>query len=120
MSAKTWKQKVDLEKNKVDNEIEFFKMKRIYKSKTSGSWKDKVIRDNASGCYHVMGKDTTGKTAWYFISVSKNKISKFLRHKQGDSYDLKDYGEVIASGYGDEVPDDVKSMLKEKYDFDNF
>ncbi len=81
---------------------------------------DHLIRSRSDLCYQVMGKDSTGETAWYFILVDKEKKEQFLAHKQGDSYDLADYGKIIASGYGNEVPDDVKEMLKEKYGFDNF
>jgi hypothetical protein len=81
---------------------------------------DHLIRSRSDLCYQVMGKDTTGRIAWYFILIDKEKKEQFLEHKQGDSYDLADYGKIIASGYGDTVPDDVKAMLKEKYGFDNF
>lgn len=81
---------------------------------------DHLIRSRSDMCYQVMGKDTTGRTAWYFVLVDKEKKDQFLGHKPGDSYDLADYGKIIASGYGEEVPDDVKEMLKEKYGFDNF
>lgn len=81
---------------------------------------DHLIRSRSDLCFQVMGRDSTDRTAWYFILVDKEKKEQFLAHKPGDSYDLADYGKIIASGYGDEVPDDVKEMLKEKYGFDNF
>ncbi len=84
------------------------------------SFMDHLIRSRSDLCYQVMGKDTTNRTAWYFILVDKDKKEQFLGHKPGDSYDLADYGKIVASGYGDEVPEDVKEMLKEKYGFDNF
>jgi hypothetical protein len=78
------------------------------------------IKNNSDLCYQVMGKDTTGRVAWYFILVDKDKKEEFLEHRQGDSYDLADYGKIVASGYGEEVPDHVKDMLRNKYGFDNF
>lgn len=81
---------------------------------------DHLIKSRADMCYQVMGRDITGRVAWYFILADKEKREQFLAHKPGDSYDLADYGKVIASGYGEEVPQDVKDMLKEKYGFDNF
>lgn len=89
-------------------------------SRDKNSFMDHLIRSRSDLCYQVMGKDTTNRTAWYFVLVDKEKKEQFLNHKPGDSYDLADYGKIIASGYGDEVPDDVKEMLKEKYGFDNF
>lgn len=34
---------------------------------------------------------------------------------RGGEFDLNDYGNIIASGYGKEPSADVKVMLKEKY-----
>jgi hypothetical protein len=89
-------------------------------ARDKNNFMDHLIRSRSDLCYQVMGKDTTGRVAWYFILVDKEKKEQFLAHKQGDSYDLADYGKIIASGYGEVVPDDVKEMLKEKYGFDNF
>lgn len=84
------------------------------------NYKDYCISLFSDDCYQVMGRDTTGKVAWYFILVDPDKIDAFLKHKQGASYDLADYGFVIASGYGESVPDDVKNELEHKYGFNNF
>jgi hypothetical protein len=89
-------------------------------SREKNNFMDHLIRSRSDLCFQVMGRDTTGRIAWYFILVDKEKKEQFLAHKQGDSYDLADYGKIITSGYGEIVPDDVKEMLKEKYGFDNF
>ena len=89
-------------------------------ARDKNNFMDHLIRSRSDMCFQVMGKDTTGRTAWYFVLIDKEKKEQFLAHKPGDSYDLADYGKIIASGYGEEVPDDVKEMLKEKYGFDNF
>ena len=81
---------------------------------------DHLIKSRTDLCFQVMGKDSTGRNAWYFILVDKDKKESFLKHEPGDSYDLADYGKIVSSGYGDEVPEDVKQMLGEKYGFDNF
>jgi len=89
-------------------------------NRDKNNFMDHLIKSRSDLCYQVMGKDITGETAWYFILVDKEKKEQFLGHKVGDNYDLADYGKIIASGYGETVPDDVKEMLKEKYGFDNF
>ncbi|MDX1949776.1 MAG: hypothetical protein SFT90_04680 [Rickettsiales bacterium] len=84
------------------------------------SFMDHLINSRGDLCYKVTGRDITGRNAWYFILVDKEKKDAFLKHKSGDSYNLEDYGKIIISGYGDSVPPDVQEMLKEKYGFDNF
>ena len=94
--------------------------KSSHLERDKNSFSDHIIRSRNDMCYKVMGRDSTGRIAWYFILLDKDKKEKFLQHKKGDSYDLLDYGKIIASGYGEEVPEDVKELLKEKYGFDNF
>lgn len=79
-----------------------------------------IIRLLSSLVYQVMGRDTTGRTAWYFILTSPEMKVSFLMHQQGDNYDLADYGFIVESGYGSEVPDYTKKRLKKMYGFDNF
>lgn len=86
----------------------------------SNSWMDEHIDRNGDRVYKVTGRDITGRTAWYFILVDVGKKQRFLEHKNGDSYNLEDYGKIIISGYGDSIPLDVQEMLREKYGFDNF
>lgn len=82
--------------------------------------KDKLIISRKDDCFKVSGVDITGRQAWYFVLIHSHKKRAFLNHKKGDSYNLEDYGEIIMSGYGDEVPDEIKAFLKEKYSFDQF
>lgn len=81
---------------------------------------DHLISTRGDMCYKVVGRDITGEIAWYYVLVDKDKKDAFLKHKPGDSYNIEDYGKIITSGYGEEVPEDVQEMLKEKYGFDNF
>jgi preprotein translocase subunit SecA len=81
---------------------------------------DEYIRANSGHCYQVTGKDSTGQVAWYFVLVDPDKKEAFLEHIQGDSYDIADYGRIIASGYGETIPESVQQHLRDKYGFDNF
>ncbi|MBP6731686.1 MAG: hypothetical protein KA149_06495, partial [Chitinophagales bacterium] len=84
------------------------------------SYYDYCIKLLSDDCYQVMGKDTSGQTAWYFVLVDPDKVVSFTKHKQGDSYDLKNYGVIVRAGYGESVPEKVQKELKDKYGFDNF
>lgn len=85
-------------------------------------WTEKINRDKmAQSCYKVVGRDSTGREAYYFVYIKDEaKRNAFLKHKVGDTYNLEDYGEVVYSAYGTRVPKDVREMLAKKYGFDNF
>lgn len=80
---------------------------------------DTTIKLKADMCYKVVGRDSTGREAYYFVLIDKDKKQDFLRHKVGDNYNLEDYGKIVYSAYGTKVPKYIKEMLKEKYGFDN-
>ena len=89
-------------------------------AKDKKSFMDHLISSRGDLCYKIVGRDITGEIAWYYVLVDKDRKDAFLKHKPGDSYNIEDYGKIISSGYGEEVPEDVQKMLKEKYGFDNF
>lgn len=68
-----------------------------------------------SRIFKVTGRDITGRAAWYFVLIDEDKIPNFLSHKEGDAYNIEEYGRIIISGYGEEVPSEVI----EKYGFNN-
>ena len=67
----------------------------------------------------LKAKDTTGKWAYYFVLVEPESEYNFLKAIEGDgTIDLKDYGTVISSCYGEKPTEEVKLYLKEMYRFD--
>ncbi len=78
---------------------------------------DKIVSSKSEFIYKVNATDSTGRRAFYYILVDKLKLKEFLAMKPDGRYDLADFGQILASGYGDEPSDDVKAILKEKYGF---
>lgn len=68
--------------------------------------------------HRFRAQDKSGKKAQYFVLMEKAKEPEFLKavKKSGD-IDLKQFGRVIASFYGDKPPAEVTKLLSEKYGF---
>jgi hypothetical protein len=81
---------------------------------------NQMIRNNLDRVYKVTGVDVTGRNAWYFVLIENTKRNLFLARKPSDSYNLEDYGQIITSGYGEQVPIEVQELLRDKYNFTNF
>ena len=83
------------------------------------SFVDRVVAASQSEYfYKVNATDSTGRRAFYYILVDRLKIKSFLSLQPDGHYDLADYGEIIASGYGEEPSVEAKRLLKKKYGFD--
>jgi hypothetical protein len=69
--------------------------------------------------HRIRAQDKTGKWAQYFLLMEAAREPAFLKaaKSQGD-IDLKQFGVVIASFYGDTPPADVKKLMREKYAFE--
>ncbi|TAE82146.1 MAG: hypothetical protein EAZ74_04260 [Alphaproteobacteria bacterium] len=84
-----------------------------------GSFVDKIIAKKGHLIHKLKAKDSTGRWAYYFVLVEQTREQAFLAALESNqSIDLLDYGKVVASNYGEEPSDEVKAMLKEKYNFD--
>ena len=57
-----------------------------------------------------------GRPAWYFIKLSPMEYAQYKKALRTGSLDLKEFGEIILSGWGEEAPEDVKKDMQKRYD----
>ena len=71
--------------------------------------------DTKERIYLVRGKDR-GKPAWHYVLVDKHVLGLFLKKtKGGGSLDVKDFGAVLRSGWGQNPPTGtIDQILKEE------
>jgi len=81
------------------------------------SFVGKYIKSGAIPIHLIRCKDTSGRECYHFLMCSQEKI-KALKAVIAGSFDLKDYGKVIASGFGNTPSESTKKMLKDEYNFD--
>lgn len=68
--------------------------------------------------HKLKAKDTTGRWAYYFVRVNPKRESDFLTAIEGDgTVDLEEYGQVIASCYGEEPTREIRELLFDNYGF---
>jgi len=83
------------------------------------SFMDRLIARRGHLIHKLKAKDTTGRWAYYFVLVMQDRESEFLTAIEGDgTLDLEDYGKVVASCYGEEPNEEIRSYLLEKYGFE--
>jgi hypothetical protein len=81
--------------------------------------KDVYIANNGHNVHKLKAKDSTGRWAYYFVLVEPENEEQFIAALESNkSIDLEEYGQVVASNYGEKPSDDIRDFLKKKYDFD--
>ena len=83
------------------------------------SFLNKVIGSRGHLLYTLKGTDAeSGRKAYWFLLVDPPKLGKFEKALETGTFNLEDYGKIIESGFGEEIPQWVKDKLKEEYGFD--
>lgn len=58
------------------------------------------------------------RSAWFYINIDSGKERKFKHCIESKAnVDLKDWGEIVESGYGKSPPDYIKEKMKRLYSF---
>lgn len=64
----------------------------------------------------VRACDHSGHRAYYFLQLDPLKAPQFEKAlAAGRCLDLECYGDILASGYGEEVPESVLARMKRDY-----
>lgn len=74
-------------------------------------------RLRSRGIYLVRGKDSTGRSAWYYLRVCKKSPLLFERDARKGQIQLADYGEILCSGYGENPPESAVRDMRENWGF---
>ena len=73
-------------------------------------------QDPSQRIYLVRGKDK-GRPAWHYVFVERHLLGLFLKHSNGGSLDVADFGDVLKSGWGKNPPEDtIDNILKTRVD----
>jgi hypothetical protein len=65
----------------------------------------------------VRGKDTHGRTAWYYVLVDRVKRDSFKGKAGVPFLRLTDYGQILHSGFGANPPESIIQLMEEEYGF---
>lgn len=71
------------------------------------------VAKNRLDCFFlVRGKGPEGEAVWHYVLVQKTLRSKFLSAIKTGQLDVKDYGQVVSSGWGEPSDADKEEALK--------
>lgn len=94
---------------------DFASQKGVQKSRKNAAGFAEGVRKKRSDCvYLVRGKDKN-RPAWHYVLVDKVKKEMFLAAAKSGSLDVKDYGEILYSGWGENPPEDIRKKIDEEY-----
>nr|CAD2201388.1 unnamed protein product [Meloidogyne enterolobii] len=75
----------------------------------------KEASQDLSDFIHVVRGTDSDRSAWYYVLVDKDKEEAFLEKSRTGSMDVKDYGKVLYSGWGEDPPQKIIDKVVKKY-----
>lgn len=77
-----------------------------------------LLKSHNSGLIYLIsaGEKNTGMPAWWYVKIeSRQKLPIFLADARKKAINFGDYGAVLYSGWGTEVPEDIKRKVAEEF-----
>lgn len=65
------------------------------------------------------GKRENGNPFWAYLSIKPSKAKAFKEAQMRGNFFLEDHGTILLWGEGDDVPDDIKKEMEQRYKMDN-
>ena len=76
---------------------------------------ERLASEDNREAYLIKATDIGNRQAYYVLFLKPEMKDAFSALKPNDPADLNDYGTIVASGFGDLVPDNVKATLMTRY-----
>lgn len=68
----------------------------------------KDLSNHKKYMYKIQGKDSrSGRQSWWILRVFPQKLVIFSAIIAKGNLDMADYGDVLDSGFGDEIPPEI-------------
>lgn len=80
----------------------------------------KIIKNDYIGqhLFYIVMVDKQSSPAWFYVHVNKTKITAFKKALgQQVALNLKEWGDIVESGFGEASPEYIRLAMKQKYKF---
>lgn len=57
------------------------------------------------------------KPCWFYLRLTPEKLTAYERALQQGDFDIRDYGTILESDWGDYPPADVVAFMRDEYGF---
>jgi hypothetical protein len=78
------------------------------------SFVDSIAGNNGEKVFLVTGNEN-GRSAWYYVQVARKRLPYYENAIKDGNLDLRDFGDILNAGWGEEPPEEVACKMKELY-----
>ena len=88
------------------------------KSDKPASFVEKAVKGSSTPINLIRCKDKNGLDCYFFIMCEHNKVDAIMSDGKDGRVNLEEYGKVLESGWGKDPSEEIKQIMRDKYDFD--
>ena len=77
----------------------------------------KIVQERGGGIRFIRALEKN-IPCWFYLRVVDDKVSAYREKLKTGKMDIRDYGEILESDWGDYPPQDVIAFMKKEYNFD--
>lgn len=94
-----------------------YRLQHEQRPNDSDSFVSRLMKSRSDCIFLVKGKDSSNRPAWYYVLTPswKKKAMGAIRGTRG--LNLNDFGTILHSGYGEEPPVEMKTLMREQFGF---
>ena len=81
------------------------------------SYMQKIVQQRG-GAIRFIRAEEDGGMCWFYLRLAPEKLQAYEQALQQGDMDIRDYGSILDSDWGDYPPADVVRFMKDEYGFD--
>lgn len=81
------------------------------------NYMQKIVQERG-GSIRFIRAEEEGALCWFYLRVSPDRLQDYEQALRRGGMDIRDYGSILESDWGDYPPADVVRFMKDEYGFD--
>lgn len=74
----------------------------------------KIIAQDG-GAVRYLTATEAGQACWFYLRISEQHYSEYQQKLKQKAMNIRDYGEIVESGWGEYPPEDVIDRMKKQF-----
>lgn len=82
----------------------------------AATYMQKVLQERGGEIRFIRAEENGGQ-CWFYLRLTPEKLKDYETALQQGDMNIRDYGKILESDWGDYPPEDVVRFMKDEYDF---
>lgn len=81
------------------------------------SFLQKIVQERG-GAIRFIRAEENGTPCWFYLRLTPEKLAEYEAGLKAGDMNIRDFGKILESDWGDYPPEDVVRFMRDEYEFD--